>query len=322
MATQRVQLNPDIVLPPPVPEFGSVTSVNVTEAAVVFVTSRSAFGNIKVASKQPIQVNCDKALLQVQKKLLDCKELRAVTRCDNQFDAYIHSRSLPSLYKRSASLLPVKLAVEMDERVQEYIVERKELVDIFVDRAYELAVKATQERLGDLANPKDYPDKETMRGLFTFSYNYQQYGNSPLLKTINRAMWEREQQRAEEHWKDATASYVQLLRRKWQELVTYMVDLTSTAEADESGKKKRKVFRKTSLDKMNDFLGTADALNLAGDADLKRFVANAKDILSGVTPEILKSDDALRDSVNASFASIKTELAGLVTDEPIRSIRF
>jgi hypothetical protein len=256
-------------------------------------------------------------MVHISKDLYKCKELSAIFSLDAKLDEWLKLRCLPSFMKRGFQLVPSDLIPEVDEKLVLHEAERKVLVEKFI-LVFETAVKDAKERLKELFNPSDYPTVDEVRAAFTFKFEYIEYTPSNTLKAVSKAMYDREKQKAENSWKEASFLLVGVLRKRTQEMVEHMVKLVTPKE---EGKRKL-TFRKDSLNKINSFLEKIDSLNLVNDIELKKFTDQAKNLLEGVTPASLKSDEGLRTSIQSAFTEMNKSLEKLVVDAPIRSIRF
>ena len=284
--------------------------------AVCLSVSFSRLGNRKKVPSGAVAVNADKAMLHVSKTLIDSPELQAIGRRDAELRRFLFSRCLPSLFKTGIYLLPVGLIDEVDAKITEFLAERKALVETFIE-AYPKRVKLAAERLNVLYDATNYPDQEQVRAEFGVGVQYVNFGVPGQLKNVSRAIFNREKEKAEKLWKQATEEVQQVLRAAMADLVDHMVERLSP---DANGR--RRIFRNSLFDNTTDFLDTFDARNIADDAELKTLVGRAKDLLKGVDPEILRDDEAARSRIQAGMAEIKETLDKLVVERPGRMISF
>jgi transcriptional regulator of met regulon len=200
--------------------------------------------------------------------------------------------------------------------LEAHIVTRKELVDRFCE-TYESSILEAQTKLGPRFNPGDYPTKDEARDSFKYRWSYMQFGVSEALKEISTEMFRREQEKAEEQWKQVDSSIRTLLRTSMKELVDHMVERLTPGE---DGKKKR--FTKNSLENIEAFLRTFDARNLTDDVELQKVVEQVKKLTDGLPAEQVRTDEALRDSLKIGFDKIKTSLDGMIVLAPMRRIEL
>jgi hypothetical protein len=79
-----------------------------------------------------------------------------------------------------------------------------------------------------------------------------------------------------------------------------------------------KVFRDSLVSNLADFLETFEARNLANNADLAAHVATARQLLSGLTPDRLRTSQGAREVLAERFGALKTALDATLIDAPRR----
>lgn len=252
--------------------------------AVCLSVNFSKMGNSRKVPSGAVEVDADKTMIHVSKTLIDSDELQAIERHDGEMKRYLASRCLPSLFKQGIYLLPVALIDEVDGKITEFLAERKKLVDAFI-AVYPERVEAAAKRLNVLYDPLNYPGSEQVKAEFGVSVQYINFGVPGQLKQVSRAIFNREKDKAERLWKQATEEVQQVLRAAMADLVNHMVDRLS---ANHDGKKR--VFRNSLVVNMADFLQTFEARNIADDKELKTLVGKAKDILKGADLLTLKTE--------------------------------
>jgi hypothetical protein len=109
---------------------------------------------------------------------------------------------------------------------------------------------------------------------------------------------------------------LKLLRLQMSDLVDHMIERLSPG-AD--GKKK--VFRDTLTENIDEFLRLFNGNNLAADAELQAFVDKARDLMKGIDSEVLRKQDTVRDKVLSGFQDIKAGVDQLLIDAPARVFR-
>jgi hypothetical protein len=195
-------------------------------------------------------------------------------------------------------------------------VEREALVDAFI-AVYPSKIEAIREKLRDLYNAKDYPDVETVREKFTMSWNFLEYDVPGRLRRISVAAYEAEVAKVKADVESSKGAIQDALRASMLGLVDHAVDrLTPGADG------KKKIFKASFVEKMQNFLKTFDARNITGDEELAAIVEQAKGIMNGVDAKALRKEDALRDAIAGQFERIRTAMAGMVVNKPKRLISF
>jgi hypothetical protein len=172
------------------------------------------------------------------------------------------------------------------------------------------------ERLRVLHNPTDYPALDMVNARFYFTWRYVAYGVPGQLKTISGRIWQEEREKAAQRFAEAQTEAQVLLRESMSELVNHMLE---RLEASENGKPK--VFKKSTVTNLSDFLATFDFRNIANDSELKEEVDKARVLLTGVTAEEIRSTADLRTRLKAGMSKIAAKLDTMVTTMPRRKFR-
>lgn len=287
---------------------------NIFERAVCLSVAIHGLGNRKKVSSAEVRVDTDKEWLHVSKDLLEADSFEAIKTLDAKLKAFLAKRCLPSMFRNGIYLLPVGLIEDVDARLQRYRAERESLVEAFLAE-YPRLVDAARDRLKALFDQSDYPSVSRVRGAFSVETQYLTLTTPGKLKGISQALWEREKAKAEAMWVEASVEIKNVLREAMAGLVDHMVGkLTSNPDG------KRQVFRDTLIGNMSEFLDTFAQRNITDDGELTALVDKARMLLNGSDANILRSDDYLREKVQAGFSEIKTELDGMLVDRPKRMI--
>lgn len=254
--------------------------------------------------------------IHASKEIIDSPEFKMVRKHDGLIRGFVNSRSLPSLFRGGIYLLPVALVEEVDATLERMKADRERLIETFLT-AYPAAVEASRERLGSLFNEAEYPTVGAMRAAFTFETQYLSFSTPGKLKQINKALFEREQQKAAAKMSEAVDEIKMLLRAQAKELVDNMVERLSPGEDG-----KPKVFRDSLVKNLSEFLGTFNFRNVVDDDELAALMQKARDLLAGIDPKTLRDSESTRASVAKGFGDLKAQLEPMVTDKPKRRIKF
>ena len=158
-----------------------------------------------------------------------------------------------------------------------------------------------REKLGSLYTEGDYLVKpsETMRF-------YWEYVNMTIPDSLKEAIYQQELEKFREK-ADATLALIRLsFIEEFAGLVNNLVDRLATDP--ETGKVKR--FKSATVDNLKDFLVRFKELNCTDDEQLAELMDRAEQLISGVSADILREDNAVRERVRAEF----DKLLGAVTD--------
>lgn len=286
---------------------------SLSENTVILQVKFGLLGDSRKVSSSQVEVDTDKQLLRVAKKILVSAEFEAIRQVDRRVKKYLDGVCVP--FETGTRFLAVPLIEDVDCKLHEFARERAALVDRFLD-SYPTLCESMSERLRVLHNPTDYPPIDMVRARFYFSWRYVAYGVPGQLKTISGRIWQEEREKAAQRFAEAQTEAQILLRESMSALVNHMLE---RLEASENGKPK--VFKKSTVANLSDFLATFDFRDIANDAELKEQVEKARVLLAGVTAEEIRSTADLRTRVKAGMAEIAAKLDTMVTTIPRRKFR-
>lgn len=293
---------------------------NILDKALLLTVSKSGLGLTKSVSSQSVEVETDKSALHIQKELFNSKELKAIFAEDIKLDDWLKTKCSPFPFRRGFFLIGVDLFQEVEAKLTLHSQVRKELIDTFIE-VYDQAVIDAKARLNVLFNPADYPPASSIKALFDFEWTYLDFSISEKLKEVDKEVYDRKQAELEASYKEAEDVARQLLRARVKGLVDWMAErLTPTLNDD--GTEKKKIFKAKSLDKINEFFTSLPSQDITNDDDLQKLVGDAKALLSGISPDALRSDANVRAMVADGFKAIQNQLTDMLTDAPSRSIRL
>jgi hypothetical protein len=268
------------------------------------------------------QTGMDTAWISVSQALLDRSEIRDISHCDDELTSWIKRRAVPSpMMAHGFYTLPLGLVEEVDARVQAYLVRREEKIDEFGEKWTALKEDARRRR-GSYYREEDYPDFQTgVRPRYRVEARWISYNTPAALLQLNRDIHAREEAKARLKWEEAAADVRDALRVQMLKMVSTLEKQLGTDE--ETGK--RKSLNASGVLKFQEFLSFFEARNLTNDDDLAALTRQARELITGVDPEVLRKDGALRDKLAESFENIRKETEGLVTvrkrvfihDEPV-----
>ena len=305
---------PASISPPAIP---ATATPDLFEKAICLAVSLRKPGNRRKLSASLVDVDADKDLISAQKILLSCEHLKTIDHYDGEIRRYLYTRCLPSLFKEGVYLVPIGMVEEVEAKLNAFADKRKQLVGAFVT-AYPSLIEEAQKRLRAAFNPQDYPSSERMEANFRMEWRYIAFSVPGTLKTVSHEMFRKEQEKAQQQWAEALEEVRALLRTHLSELVQHLVDRLS---GNDKGAKP-KVFKNTLVTNMTEFLETFEARNLTDDMELASVVKRAKELLSGVDAQTLRTSTALRASLHEGFSDLKGTLDTLVVSKPTRAISF
>lgn len=278
-------------------------------------------GNRQQVDPELVEVDTDKKALHISKDLLNSPELVKVRRHDLETRRYLRLQSLPSPLRGGIYLVKVEAVEAIDAEIEKRRLERKPLVAEFV-RTYPERKLEARETLGTLYREEDYPPQGALLAAFKWKTSYFTFNTPTSLRGISKGLFEREAKKARESWASLSEDIQGLLRAEMKGLVDGMVERLAPGEDN-----KPKVFRKGATNAISEFLDSFTNRYMGDDEDLAGLVAEAKKLLlvggdKLATGEDLRKSEALRNSLGAGFAAMKTKLDGMVTERPRRSLTF
>jgi hypothetical protein len=274
----------------------------------------SSMGNTRKVSTAQIEADADKDLLRVSKQLVDSAELKAITRFDGEIRRFLYNICLP--FEIGIHLLPIAALQTVEHRLRQFAEERRQLVDAFLS-AYPSLCQDAARRLRGLYNPADYPPVEDVTREFGFSWQYVSFGVPDQLKAISGEVWEQEREKAAQRMAEASAEIQTVLRESMAKLVQHMADRLKEGP---DGKPLR--FKETTVSNLIEFLTNFEFRNVTDDNELQSLVAQARQLLHGVSADDLRTTGDVRTKVQQGMTEIAVQLDTMLTRTGVRKFRF
>lgn len=251
--------------------------------------------------------------LSAGKKLLDTSHpaFKAVTAIKGRCQGYWRAISLP-YPEPGIRLIPQRTLGDFDRQISSFQEELSAAVEE-LDRHYGDLRSAARRRLGGLFDPSDYP--VSLLGLFGIEHEYPSVEPPNYLRQLNPALYEQECQRLRARFDKA----VQLAEQAFIEELSKLVEhLGERLSGDTDGKPK--VFRDSVVTNLGEFFDRFRTLNVQSNEELDELVQRAQRMMSGVEPQQLRDNAALRQRVATQLSSVQSSLDGLMVDRPRRRI--
>lgn len=286
----------------------SQSTVLAKTAECVFVTTHFHMGIGRLRQVRDIEVTttADKSLLRHQKQLIDSPELDEIRSQDGYMTR--HLASLSSYYSESTRFVQKTEAEKLWKAMEAYrSIRRPKLVADFMKKYRELEAvnfeplsRPSPEGLGDQFDRGDYPKSDVVERGFYFEFELRPVGHVALdglpSFIIDAEVAKERQQReaAVEEWKDT-------LRLAGQKLVDTLFDVV---RQQPDGKKR--IFRDSTIENLQEFLKTFSIRDLAGDSEYaKSVIEPLQKLMKGVTPEKIRESESLKAHIAAQVAEIK-----------------
>ena len=297
---------------PPTPD-------QIANKSILMVLTITGIGNRRKVSTDRIDVKesdtANKDWLSASKKLFQAEEFEAITSHDGKTRAQVEAWALPSQIKDGVYLVPFASVEMMDAYLEQRIKERAELVEQLC-KVWPAKVAEAMKQLGTLASAGDYPNVQELRTRFNLYHRYIKVNTPATLEEISPKIFKREQQKAEQTWREAGEIAQALLRTNYMELVTHLETIL-TPEGQ-----KKKVIRDSAVEKIKEFCKNFNPLNINDDNQLRALVDRGRELLQSVDGAALRQSDNVRDFVRDGFSEIKKVMSTMVTNKPKRAIGF
>lgn len=292
------------------------THASVAESTVVLNLELGKVSNRKKIESDSASVTTeiDRAMLHISKDLFDADELRACTIFLDRLKTVVRTKTVPSFLRGGMYLVKIEAVEEVDQLIEQAREDFRPVVRAFAN-VVDLRRDESKERLGPAYDEADYPTRAQVIAAFTIRHSWLTMGTPSSLRSINRAIFEREREKAAESLQVATEEITRLLAAEAKKLADHMVDRLTPGEDG-----KPKTFQKTIVSKASEFLANFNLRNIGTSEELSGQVDRIRGILDGVTPEALRSSDQLREDVAAGFTEVAVALDRLVTAKPSRFI--
>ncbi|WP_447859638.1 hypothetical protein [Nitrospira calida] len=296
------------------PAAGTTTAADLWKQAVALVIETRRMGIRRIVTGHAPD-GADPEMVRVSKAILDGPEYRAIVRCDHRLRAEVGKLGLPiSAYFKGAAVIPVALLDEVEDRLEAFQAARQAAVEAFI-AAYPAMVERARARLGPLFDPADYPPVEALAGLFGVRVQYLTFDLPGVLQHCS----ERARRRAMAEGQAQLGEAIQEMRRHLREAFAGLVTHLRDRLAPDPVTGARRTLRASSVQGLLEFLDTFGARNaVAGDADLAALVGQARALLAGVELPELRTDEALRQAVQAGLDGITAQLDELLVAPPRR----
>lgn len=287
--------------------------VDFTKEVVCLELGTSVLGTMRTVREdvemedRAIQVSkeVEERFVKSLKSIIDSSTLNQIKKVCTSARTYLDSRALKTgVFRHGIYVIPLALVPEVDKKLSEFIEIFNQLVDQFVAE-YPQLITIARQNLGPLFKADDYLSTDTVRNAFGITTSYITLQVPASLQGLSKEIYEREQMKAEERWREAENEVRDALRVAFVEMVDHLTDRLSV---NEDGKPKR--FHVTSLEKLQDFLTVFEKRNVTQDADLQELVTKARSVVAGLDPAKVRKDVDLR-------ARLRDSLVGLATSSKV-----
>ncbi len=237
-------------------------------------------------------------------KLLISKEALAdIVRLDNEARTYFYTKTLP-WHDEGARLLPAAISSEVIARLRQFRLDRESAVDNFAAN-YDVFKQDAKRRLNGLFKDSDYPPCNEISKRFRFNVGIDPVPDSGDFR-VALASEQAEDIRAEIEAR-ATAAIETAQRDCFERVAEYvgrMVDRLRSFKPGENGQRAQGIFRDSLVSNLQELADLLPGLNVTGDARIDSLADLIRGKLCVETPETLRENPAVRESVANEAAAI------------------
>ena len=239
---------------------------------------------------------------RVNKHLLAGRtELDVIQQAVGRARQFVYDKTLP-WSDSGLRLLPTVNFMQFTERMNDFDEEISTLVKSFVT-IYPTLITAQAMALGDMFKRDDYPTANEILTKFSFRVNYMPVPTSGDIrvdvgnqaqKELNDRLQALTQERIDNAMNDIKTRLLDHLKRMSDRLTTDYV----------AGEAKQRRFHDTLVDGALDLCDMAKSLNVTNDVGLEQARKELEQLLTGVTPDELRKNEAIRQDVKKNVDSI------------------
>lgn len=289
---------------------------DIRSTAVCLSVEFAMLGNSKRGNLALVETDAEKTSLGLTKKLLTSPELDALHNVRTSIRHALHAQALHSHLRPGLWLIPLAKIETIDQMMLGYDVLWQAAVDTLI-AAYPARCKEAPERLKSQYDAGNYLNTETegweasIRAKCRLSWSYVDMETPTRLRSISRAIWEREQQKAADDWETARQAAQQVLRL---EMAGMLAELHGKMTED------NKRLQKRYLERCHAWIdGFRDGkYAITQDHELQALITEWERLLSANDIQALRSDEALRAEVATQIQTIRTQLDTMLETAPSR----
>ena len=293
---------------------------NVLELTTCLLLRFHKTGLIRKGNIAKIQTAANKKRLGLHKKILQSANYEQMMLIARDIRRYAVKRQVPgSPFAEGTHLIPLPLVDDMNEKISNAEQGYNSFANLFVDE-YAGLVEEARVELDDQFDSSNYFDVSTLKGRRhlrnKFWVERRWFDWSPSSDTkVSKAIAHQEQKRQAEEIQDMALQVKAALRLGLKKLIDHLVDRLTPGPG---GAKKQ--FAPTTITKVVDFLELFSARNVCNDVQLAALANQAKEVLNGVDPHAIRTDEEIAAIVATRMATVKTTLDQLVQELPERMI--
>jgi hypothetical protein len=294
------------------------TEVNILELTTCLLLRFHKTGLIRKGNITKIQTAANKDRLGLNKKIMESENYDDMLLIARDLRRYCKKREVPgSPFSEGTHLMPLPLVDDLNDKIDNAEQAYNTWADHFVAE-YATLVEEAKVELKDQFDASNYFDvsteagKQALRAKFWVERRWFDWTPASD-KKVSKAVAYQENKRHTDEIKDMALQVKAALRVGFHKLIDHLVErLTPGPDGN------RKKFAPTTITKIVDFLELFSARNVCGDKELALLADEAKEVLSGRTPESIREDEEAMAFVSSRMSVVKENLDKLVQELPSR----
>jgi hypothetical protein len=239
------------------------------------------------------------------KKLVDPDSLKPINSVVNAARSYLSAVSLPFPIQGMV-FAPKEMISRVDGRLEEYKAEFQGKVDSFLGE-YDTLREIASIQLGELFSEMDYPVDVRSKFAFLWRFIVLEVPNGRA-GILSPEVYEREKDKFIRTMEEARELAITSLREEFGGMIARITERFSNGNGD-----KPKVFKNGTVNNFYEFFETFKERNIFKDDQLSELVERAQGILQGQSPEAIRSNDQLKESIRSGMAEVETAMAEILT---------
>jgi hypothetical protein len=254
----------------------------------------------------------DARFLTAGKKIIDVRHeaFRKLTSLRSRIVSYWRGLTLP--YTEPGVRLIRQCDIEAFVHTMQGFREELHQAEQDLNAVYQQLKDDALRRLGRLFNPDDYPGE--VRGLFEVEWDFPSVEPPSYLLRINPDLFQEEQARVARRFEEAVQLAEQAFIDEFAKVVAHLTERLDAGDGE------RRVFRDTAVTNLLDFFERFRRLNVRSNQELDQLVEQAQQLVQGVTPQELRTNDDLRSRIATQMGQVQATLDSMIVERPRRQI--
>lgn len=278
-----------------------------------FGVRRKLSAETRAQAAAPFQAEPD--ALVASKRLLDTRSgpYRAVVGVITRARRYWKSMTVFFPVK-GVRLIRRDLMDSFDAQMKLFRDELKSATDDLLGEYKDLKKQARQQ-LGQLYNPSDYPDAESLLDEFTITWGYPSIDPPNYLKELNPRLYEQEQARVAARFEEAMGVAQQALAAEMADLVNHLVDRLTPGEDG-----KRRALSDKAIAGLTEFVTKFQSISVHTSPELDAMVKQIEQISKGVDLQAMKQNPDAQQHLFGTMTTLKEQIDSMLVEAPNRKI--